>query len=134
MTKVGEHITLDIIGTKKEYSSSFFEKLVSSLNICSRKWITSQYDSMVGTINMSTNNPSDAAVVNLKGTNKALFMTVDCNGKYVHADPEIGAMIAVSEAARNIVCSGGIPLAITNCLNFGNPYNPETKLFLFLIL
>jgi phosphoribosylformylglycinamidine synthase len=64
--------------------------------------------------------------VNIKGTNKALAMTVDCNSRYVHADPEIGTMIAVSEAARNITCSGGIPSAITNCLNFGNPYNPES--------
>ena len=101
------------------------EKLTSSLNLCSRNWVYNQYDSMVGTINMSTNNSSDAAVVNLKGTEKSLFMTVDCNSKYVHADPQVGAMIAVSEAARNIVCSGGKPLAITNCLNFGNPYNPE---------
>jgi phosphoribosylformylglycinamidine synthase len=80
---------------------------------------------MVGTKNMTTNKPSDAAIVNIKETNKALAMTVDCNSRYVHADPEIGTMIAVSEAARNIVCSGGIPSAITNCLNFGNPYNPE---------
>jgi phosphoribosylformylglycinamidine synthase len=74
---------------------------------------------------MSTNKPSDAAIVNIKGTKKALAMTVDCNARYVNADPEIGCAIAVSEAARNIVCSGGIPSAVTNCLNFGNPYNPE---------
>jgi phosphoribosylformylglycinamidine synthase len=80
---------------------------------------------MVGTANMSTNTISDAAVVRVKGTDKALVMTVDCNSRYVHADPEIGASIAVAEAARNIVCSGGKPLAVTNCLNFGNPYNPE---------
>jgi phosphoribosylformylglycinamidine synthase len=65
-------------------------------------------------------------VVNIKGTNKALAMTVDCNSRYVNADPEIGTMIAVSEAARNITCAGGNPSAITNCLNFGNPYNPES--------
>jgi phosphoribosylformylglycinamidine synthase len=74
---------------------------------------------------MSTNAPSDAAIVNIKGTNRALAMTTDCNSRYVFSDPEIGAAIAVSEAARNITCSGGKPLAITNCLNFGNPYNPE---------
>jgi hypothetical protein len=74
---------------------------------------------------MSTNKPSDAAIVNIKNTNKALVLSVDCNGRYVQADPEIGTMIAVCEAARNIVCSGGEPSAITNCLNFGNPYNPE---------
>lgn len=94
-------------------------------NIASKKWVYNQYDSMVGTINMSTNAPADAAIVNLKGTNKALALTVDCNSRYVHADPEIGCAIAVSEAARNIVCSGAEPSAITNCLNFGNPYNPE---------
>ena len=61
----------------------------------------------------------------LKGTNKALVLTVDCNARYVKADPKVGCAIAVTEAARNIVCSGGKPLAITNCLNFGNPYDPE---------
>ena len=65
-------------------------------------------------------------MVNIKGTNKGLAMTVDCNSRYVNADPEVGTMIAVSEASRNIVCSGGEPSAITNCLNFGNPYNPES--------
>lgn len=94
-------------------------------NIASKKWIYQQYDSMVGTVNMSTNAPSDASVVNLKNTNKALALTVDCNARYVNADPKVGCAIAVSEAARNIICSGGKPLAITNCLNFGNPYDPE---------
>jgi phosphoribosylformylglycinamidine synthase II len=94
-------------------------------NIASKKWVMEQYDSMVGTINMSTNRPTDAGVVNIKGTDKALVFTVDCNARYVHADPEKGCAIAVAEAARNIVCSGGEPSAITNCLNFGNPYNPE---------
>jgi phosphoribosylformylglycinamidine synthase len=94
-------------------------------NIASKRWVYEQYDSMVGTINMGTNYPTDAGVVNLKGTNKALAMTVDCNARMVNADPEEGCAMAVAEAARNIVCSGGIPSAITNCLNFGNPYNPE---------
>ncbi len=99
--------------------------LVSHPNIASRKWVYHQYDSMVGTVNMSTNAPSDAAIVNIKGTDKALALTVDCNSRYVYADPEQGCAIAVSEAARNIVCSGAEPSAITNCLNFGNPYNKE---------
>ncbi len=94
-------------------------------NLASKRWVYNQYDSMVGTVNMSTNKPSDAAIVNIKGSKKALAMTVDCNSRYVNADPEVGCAIAVSEAARNIVCSGGIPSAVTNCLNFGNPYNPE---------
>jgi phosphoribosylformylglycinamidine synthase subunit PurL len=94
-------------------------------NLASKRWVYNQYDSMVGTVNMSTNQPSDASIVNIKGSKKALAMTVDCNSRYVNADPEIGCAIAVSEAARNIVCSGGTPSAVTNCLNFGNPYNPE---------
>jgi len=101
-------------------------KMLGLPNIASKRWVYEQYDSMVGTRNMTTNRPSDAGVVNIKGTNKALAMTVDCNSRFVNADPEIGTMIAVSEAARNIVCAGGIPSAITNCLNFGNPYNPES--------
>ena len=99
--------------------------LVAHPNIASKRWIYEQYDTMIGTGNMTTNFPSDAGVFNLKETNKALVMTVDCNSRYVKADPMIGAMIAVAEAARNISCTGAKPLAITNCLNFGNPYNPE---------
>lgn len=94
-------------------------------NIASKRWVYTQYDSMVGTINMSTNRPTDAAIVNVKESTAALALTVDCNPRYVYADPEAGSAIAVAEAARNIVCSGGIPSAITNCLNFGNPYNKE---------
>ncbi len=101
------------------------KQLLSHPNIASKRFVYEQYDSMVGTANMSTNGYTDAAIVNLKGTNRALAMTVDCNARYVHANPEVGAMIAVSEAARNIVVSGGMPSAITNCLNFGNPYNKE---------
>ncbi|MEQ1747152.1 MAG: phosphoribosylformylglycinamidine synthase subunit PurL, partial [Saprospiraceae bacterium] len=97
----------------------------ASPNIASKNWITRQYDSMVRTGTLTTNRPSDAAAVYVKGTRKALAMTTDCNSAYVYADPYRGAMIAVSEAARNIVCAGGEPVAITNCLNFGNPYNPE---------
>lgn len=99
--------------------------LIRNPNIASKKWVYEQYDSMVGTKTMTTNRPSDAGIVNIKGSNKALAMTVDCNSRYVNADPEIGTQIAVSEAARNIVISGGLPSAVTNCLNFGNPYNPE---------
>jgi len=94
-------------------------------NIASKKWVWEQYDSMVGTLNRTTNRPSDAGVVSVRGTKKGLALTVDCNARYVQADPEIGTAIAVSEAARNISCTGATPSAITNCLNFGNPYNPE---------
>lgn len=100
--------------------------LCSEPNIASKRWIMNQYDSMVGTANMGTNKPGDAAVVNVKGTNKALAMSVDCNSRYVQANPDVGTQIAVAEAARNIVCVGGEPSAVTNCCNFGNPYNPES--------
>lgn len=101
------------------------KQIIGLPNIASKRFVYNQYDSMVGTVNMSTNGATDAAIVNLKDTDKALAMTVDCNSRYVNADPEVGTMIAVSEAARNIVCSGGVPSAVTNCLNFGNPYSPE---------
>lgn len=101
------------------------EFLAAHPNIASKRWVYRQYDSMVGTINRSTNKKSDAAIVKVEGTEKSLALTVDCNSRFVYANPEVGGAIAVSEAARNIVCSGGEPAAITNCLNFGNPYNPE---------
>ena len=99
--------------------------LLTHPNIASKRWIAEQYDSMVGTNTTTTNEPSDAAVVRIKGTDKAIAITVDCNSRYVNADPEQGTAIAVAESARNIICGGGEPLAITNCLNFGNPYVPE---------
>jgi phosphoribosylformylglycinamidine synthase II len=101
------------------------EQLVQIPNIASKRWVYTQYDSMVGAANASTNAPSDASIILAKGTGKALAITVDCNSKYVFADPYKGGMIAVAEAARNIVCSGGEPIGVTNCLNFGNPYDPE---------
>jgi phosphoribosylformylglycinamidine synthase len=101
------------------------KQLITRPTLASKQWIYHQYDSMVGAANASTNAPSDASVVLIKPTNKALAITVDCNSRYVYADPYKGAMIAVSEAARNIVCTGGMPLGVTNCLNFGNPYDPE---------
>jgi len=104
---------------------SVAEKIISLPSVASKKWIYEQYDSMVGAANLNTNAPSDASVVMIHGTKKALALTTDCNSLYVFANPFVGCMIAVSEAARNIVCSGGIPLGITNCLNFGNPYDPE---------
>ena len=104
---------------------SVAEQLIQLPNIASKRWVYTQYDSMVGAANASTNAPSDASIVLAKGTGKALAITVDCNSKYVFADPYKGGMIAVAEAARNIVCSGGEPLGVTNCLNFGNPYDPQ---------
>lgn len=101
------------------------KRIIGLPNIASKRWVYEQYDRMVGDYNLSINIPSDAGVVAIRNSKKSLAVSVDCNPRYVKADPYIGAMIAVAEAARNVVCSGGTPLAITNCLNFGNPYNPE---------
>ncbi len=101
-----------------------FERILSSPNIASKRWVYEQYDSMVRT-NTIVGPGSDAAVIYIKGTNKAIAAKTDCNGRYVYLNPKEGTKIAVAESARNVVCSGGIPLAITNCLNFGNPYKPE---------
>jgi phosphoribosylformylglycinamidine synthase len=101
------------------------QQMIQLPNIASKRWIYTQYDSMVGAANLSTNAPSDAAIVWIKETGKALALTVDCNSRYAYANAYTGTMIAVAEAARNIICSGAQPLGITNCLNFGNPYNPE---------
>jgi phosphoribosylformylglycinamidine synthase len=99
-------------------------RVMAAPNIASKRWVYDQYDSMVRTNNV-TLAAADAAVVLVKGTRKALALTTDCNGRYVYLNPRRGAMIAVAEAARNVACAGGMPLAITNCLNFGNPYKPE---------
>lgn len=109
---------------KIENISDAFIKIFASPNIASKKWVYQQYDSMVRT-NTIIGPGCDSAVVMIKGTNKALAMNIDCNGRYVYLNPRVGTQIAVAEAARNIVCSGGKPLAVTNCLNFGNPYKPE---------
>ncbi|MGG1401486.1 phosphoribosylformylglycinamidine synthase subunit PurL [Bacillus salipaludis] len=98
--------------------------LLSQPTIASKEWVYEQYDHMVRT-NTVVSPGSDAAVVRIRGTRKALAMTTDCNSRYVYLDPEMGGKIAVAEAARNIVCSGAEPLAITDNLNFGNPEKPE---------
>ncbi|MDI6822617.1 MAG: phosphoribosylformylglycinamidine synthase subunit PurL [Actinomycetota bacterium] len=113
--------------TRLEVPSDFNEvllDLLSSPNICSRKWIYEQYDHMVQ-VNTVVLPGSDASVLRIKGTNKGLALTVDCNGRYCYLDPFIGAKIAVAEAARNLVCSGAKSLAVSDCLNFGSPEKPE---------
>ncbi|MFD1954876.1 phosphoribosylformylglycinamidine synthase subunit PurL [Paenibacillus thailandensis] len=100
------------------------EKVLASPTVASKEWVYNQYDYMVRT-STAVQPGSDAAVVTIHGTRKALAMTTDCNGRYVFLDPEVGGRIAVAEAARNIVCSGAEPLAITDNLNFGNPEKPE---------
>jgi phosphoribosylformylglycinamidine synthase subunit PurL len=99
-------------------------KILSQPTVASKEWVYQQYDYMVRT-NTVVAPGSDASVVRIRGTRKALAMTVDCNSRYVYLDPKMGGKIAVAEAARNIVCSGAEPLAITDNLNFGNPEKPE---------
>ncbi|MCY4159984.1 MAG: phosphoribosylformylglycinamidine synthase subunit PurL [Bacteroidetes bacterium] len=101
------------------------EILLGAPNIASKQWVFEQYDTMVRTGTVFGPGYGDAAVVRIKGSDKALAVTTDCNGRYVFLNPRKGGQIAVAEAARNVVCAGGKPLAITNCLNFGNPYKPE---------
>lgn len=98
--------------------------LLGQPTIASKEWVYDQYDSMVQT-NTVVSPGSDAAVLRVRGTDKALAMTTDCNSRYIYVDPEVGGKIAVAEAARNIVCSGGRPLGLTDGLNFGSPENPE---------
>ncbi|MCZ8537177.1 phosphoribosylformylglycinamidine synthase subunit PurL [Paenisporosarcina quisquiliarum] len=98
--------------------------LLKQPTIASKEWVYDQYDYQVRTSTVVTPG-SDAAVVRVRGTNKGLAMTTDCNSRYIYLDPETGGKIAVAEAARNVVCSGAKPLAITDCLNFGNPEKPE---------
>jgi phosphoribosylformylglycinamidine synthase len=99
--------------------------LLAAPNIASKRWVHEQYDTMVRTNTVVGPGPSDAAVLRLKGTPKGLAVKTDCNGRYVYLNPRRGAQIAVAEAARNVTCAGGRPLAVTNCLNFGNPHKPE---------
>ena len=99
-------------------------KLLGSIRISSRRWVYEQYDSMVRT-NTVAGSSGDAAVVRIKGTTKGISVATDCNARYVFLDPRRGGQIAVAESARNVVCTGAKPVAITNCLNFGNPYDPE---------
>ncbi len=107
-----------------EDSGAMLRTLLASPNIASKRWVFEQYDSMVRTNSLYLTG-SDAAVVRIKGTTKGLAMKTDCNSRYVYLDPYRGGTIAVAEAARNIACTGATPIGVTNCLNFGNPYDPE---------
>jgi phosphoribosylformylglycinamidine synthase subunit PurL len=105
------------------------EKLLASPNIASKRWVYEQYDHTIGANTRIGGGRTDAAVVRVPGTSKGLAMCVDCNARYVAVDPQRGAALAVMEAARNVACTGARPIGITNCLNFGNPMNPETYYF-----
>ncbi len=116
-------LDLSAFGEPPDYNRALSD-LLGAPNICSRRWVTAQYDSMVRT-NTINDCYLDAAVIRLKETDTVLGMKTDCNSRYVYLDPYMGAMIAVAECARNLVAVGTRPLGVTNCLNFGNPYKPE---------
>jgi len=119
-----EAISLDLsVIAVPEDMNGVLLKLLASFNITSRRWIFEQYDHMVRTDSVVLPG-SDAAIIRVKGTNKGLAMTVDCNSRYCYLDPFTGGAIAVAEAARNITVSGGKPMALTDCLNFGSPERP----------
>lgn len=100
-------------------------EMLARPNIASKRWVYEQYDTMVRTNTVQGPGGSDAAIIRIKGTDKALAVKTDCNSRYVYLNPRKGGQMAVAEAARNVAVSGGRPVAITNCLNFGNPYKPE---------
>ncbi|MBI5059190.1 phosphoribosylformylglycinamidine synthase subunit PurL [candidate division KSB1 bacterium] len=112
-----------------ENLNSVLHRLLASPNIASKRWVYEQYDHTIGANTRVGGGRSDAAVVRVPGTRRALAISCDCNSRFVAIDPHRGAALAVFEAARNVACAGGVPLGITNCLNFGNPLNPENYYF-----
>src|SRR5581483_1188709 len=110
------------LGESRDLTAEF-KRLLGSPNICSKRWIYEQYDSMVQT-NTVEGPGLEAGVIRVKGTNRALAMALDGNSRWCYLNPKLGAMHAVAEACRNVACSGARPLAATNCLNFGNPEKP----------
>jgi phosphoribosylformylglycinamidine synthase len=112
------------IGDGPKVYTEILRRLVSSPNLASKRWVYRQYDHMVRT-NTVVPPGSDAAALRVKETRRSLAMSLDCNGRYCHLNPREGAKLAVAEAARNVVCSGARPLAVTNCLNFASPERPE---------
>jgi phosphoribosylformylglycinamidine synthase len=107
----------------RDYTADL-KKLLASANICSKRWVFEQYDSMVQT-NTVQGPGGEAGVMRIKGTNRGLAMALDGNGRWCYLDPQWGAALAVAEAARKVACTGATPVAATNCLNFGNPEKPE---------
>jgi phosphoribosylformylglycinamidine synthase II len=118
-----DHVKLDSI-LEPTRGETILKDLLASPNITNKHWVYEQYDYMVR-LNTLGLPGSDAAVLRVKGSKKALALSVDCNSRYCYLDPFRGAQIAVAECVRNIACSGGEPIGLTNCLNFGNPENPE---------
>ena len=110
------------LGRKTEFTAEL-KQLLAAPNICSKRWVYQQYDSMVQT-NTVEGPGNEAGVIRVKGTKRGLAMALDGNGRWCYLDPKLGAMHAVAESARNVACSGATPIAATNCLNFGNPEKP----------
>ncbi|WP_439182408.1 phosphoribosylformylglycinamidine synthase subunit PurL [Carboxylicivirga taeanensis] len=117
-------INLDIYDEPDHYPD-VVKKMLSNLNVTSKSWLTSKFHKQNGDADDGDEYPSDAAFIDIQGSDKALTATMDCNSRYMKSDAFIGAQIAVAEAARNIVCAGGQPLALSDCLNFGNPHDPK---------
>jgi phosphoribosylformylglycinamidine synthase len=122
MTKA-EEVDIRRLALPRSYNETLMT-LLDTPSIASKKWVYRQYDSLVRGNTMVVPG-SDAAVLRIKGTQKAIAVSVDCNSRYCSLDPYVGAVIAVAESARNVVCAGAVPLGITDCLNFGNPEKPE---------
>jgi len=112
------------LGVDRDWAKDLHE-LLASPNICSKRWVTEQYDSMVQTNTMEGPGQGEAGVIRVKGTKRGLAMKADGNGRWCYLEPKTGALLAVAEAARNVACTGAKPLAATNCLNFGSPEKPE---------
>lgn len=108
-----------------ENHNTILKQLLGSPNIASKRWVHEQYDTTVRTNTVNAPGATDSGLIRIKGTKKGLAVKTDCNGRYVYLNPRRGGRIAVAESARNVVCSGAKPVAVTNCLNFGNPYKPE---------
>jgi phosphoribosylformylglycinamidine synthase subunit PurL len=116
-----EHIKL---GGINDFTGNL-KQLLSSSNICSKRWVWQQYDHNVQTNTVEAPGAGDAGVIRIKGSQRGLSMALDGNGRWCYLDPRLGAMHAVAEAARKIACSGATPVGATNCLNFGNPEKPH---------
>jgi phosphoribosylformylglycinamidine synthase len=116
-----EHVQL---GQRTDFTGDL-KQLLASENVCSKRWVYQQYDSMVQTNTVEGPGQGDGGVIRIKGSQRALAMALDGNGRWCYLDPKLGAMHAVAEAARNVACSGATPVGATNCLNFGNPEKPH---------
>jgi phosphoribosylformylglycinamidine (FGAM) synthase-like enzyme len=114
-----------LIPTQNKDLTPEFKKLLASPNICGKRWVWQQYDSMVQTNTVEGPGAADAGVIRIKGSQRGLAMALDGNGRWCYLDPRLGAMHAVAEACRNVACSGATPIGATNCLNFGNPEKPH---------